>query len=64
MVDPVTWIDMKSRCTEKGGDLYSFSTVKEVKAMLSILRPNQTFWTKKHGDQDFPEFGRCLLAKA
>ena len=63
MEDPVTWTDMKNRCIEIGGDLYQFSTVEEVQAMLSILRPNQTRWTRNFGNQDFPEFGRCLLLK-
>ena len=57
---PYTWNDMNKHCTQFGGQLYKFSTVEEGQSSLSLIRPNQLFWTKQLGNKDFPDFSKSF----
>ena len=57
---PYTWHDMNEHCTQFGGQLYKFSTVEEGQSSLSLIRPNQLFWTKQLENKDFPDFSKSF----
>ena len=41
--------------------MYKFSTVEEGQTLLSVIRPNQLFWTKQSGNKDFPNFSEFFV---